>query len=177
MLDFSRMTNDHLKLEKSEFEFHSLLDSVVESMEPIAAERGQSLIIEPHTQPVWIVADHGRIVQIISNLINNSCKYSPTDTKITIIVQSASSQVSVTVSDHGVGIPPKDLESIYSPFFRSNQLKVREEIGTGLGLAISKSLVDLHDGTIEAKSVIDEGTDITVTLPGASDSPTVNAKA
>ena len=126
---------------------------------------------------MWIDADHGRIVQIISNLITNSCKYSPPGTKITIKVRSESDQVAITISDQGVGIPPEDLVSIFSPFFRSNQLEVREQNGTGLGLAISKTLVELHDGRIEVKSVVNEGTQITVTLPGASATKTMNAEA
>ena len=171
MLDFSRMGNDHLKLDKSEIEIHALLDSVVESMEPTMNLRRQTLAIEPHAEPVWVAADYGRIVQVISNLITNSCKYSSTDTRITLSVNSENDQVAITVADQGIGISSEDLESVFSPFFRSSQPDVRKEIGTGLGLAISKTLVDLHEGTIRADSVIDEGTQITVTLPGASSTP------
>jgi PAS domain S-box-containing protein len=177
MLDFSRMSTDQLRLDKSEFEVHSLLDWLVESLEPTASLREQSLLVEPHTGPIWVNADYSRLVQILSNLITNSCKYSPASTRISVSVGYESGFVSLSVTDQGVGIPPGDIENIYSPFFRSNQHEVREEIGTGLGLAISKTLVDLHGGTINAKSVVDHGTTITVTLPGASPTPTVNAKA
>ncbi|NQW21030.1 MAG: PAS domain S-box protein [Chloroflexi bacterium] len=177
MLDFSRMSTDQLKLEKSEFEIHSLLDLVVESLEPTARQRNQTLTIEPHTKPVWVSADHGRIVQVVSNLITNSCKYSPPETRITVRVGSNASRVSIAVSDEGIGIPEEDLTSIFLPFFRSNQLNVRNETGTGLGLAIAKTLVDLHHGKIEANSKIDKGTDITMTLPVASSTPTRNAQS
>ncbi|MBN4064759.1 GAF domain-containing protein [Dehalococcoides mccartyi] len=176
MLDYSQMSSYQLKLDKTEFEIHSLLESVVESLGPTARQRNQILSIEPHTAPVWISADHGRIVQVISNLITNSCKYSPPSTRITLSVFSASGKVSISVSDQGVGIPPGDLENIYSPFFRSSQIEVREEMGTGLGLAISKTLVSLHHGSIGAISELNVGTKITVTLPGASPAPTVNAR-
>ncbi|MDG0866616.1 PAS domain S-box protein [Candidatus Lucifugimonas marina] len=177
MLDFSRMSTDQLKLNKSEFEIHSLLDSVIESLEPTAGQRDQSIVIEPNNEPIWIKADHSRIVQVISNLITNSSKYSPPSTTITVRIGIEASRVSITVSDRGIGIPPEDLENIFSAFFRSDQISVREEIGVGLGLAISKSLVDLHDGKISAMSKLNEGTDITVTLPGASLQPTVDARA
>ncbi|MBC8453116.1 MAG: PAS domain S-box protein, partial [Chloroflexi bacterium] len=176
MLDFSRMTTDQLRLEKSEFEIHSLLDSVVESLEPTAHQRDQALWIEPHTEPIWVTADHSRVVQILSNLITNSCKYSPASTRITVAVGYEPGFLSMVVTDQGIGIPPEVIENIYSPFFRSGQHEVREEVGTGLGLAISKTLVDLHNGTISAESVVNQGTTITVTLPGASPTPTVNAK-
>ncbi len=177
MLDFSRLSTEQLKLEKSEFEIHSLLNSVIESLEPTAGQRGQTLSIEPNAEPVWIKADHRRVIQIISNLITNSCKYSPSDSRITVRVETEGGDLSVLVLDQGVGISPGDLENIYLPFFRSNQTEVREEAGSGLGLAITKTLVDLHGGTIKAKSLLNEGTRIVVTLPGATSAPTVDARS
>jgi len=177
MLDFSRLSTDQLKLNKSEFEIHSLLDSVVESLEPTAGLRNQKIIIEPNSEPVWVKADYSRIVQVVSNLITNSSKYSAASTQIDVKVEFESGHVSITVADTGIGIPPEDLTNIFSPFFRSEQITVRDEIGTGLGLAISKTLVDLHSGTIKAVSELEVGTRITVTLPGASTTPTVNARA
>jgi PAS domain S-box-containing protein len=171
MLDFSRMSTDQLKLDKSEFEIHSLLDSVIESLEPTAEQRSQTLVIEPHTAPVWISADHGRIIQILSNLITNSCKYSPPSTRITVKVDSEDEKLILVVSDHGIGIPQENLTEIFSPFFRTSHTEVREEIGTGLGLAITKTLVDLHGGNIKAESKLNVGTDITVVLPGALPKP------
>ena len=172
MLDFSQLTTDRLKLDKNEFEIHSLLESVVESLEPTANQRGQFLEIKPHTSPIWITADSGRISQVISNLITNSCKYSPTATRIALAAELRDQQAVLTVTDQGHGIPEDDLEQIFSPFFRADQTAIREEIGTGLGLAISKTLIDLHDGTIEAFSELGEGTEIKVTLPGATTAPT-----
>ncbi|MEE8045894.1 MAG: HAMP domain-containing sensor histidine kinase, partial [Dehalococcoidia bacterium] len=176
MLDFSRLSTDQLKLEKSEFEIHSLLDSVVESLEPMAERRSQKLSVEPSRESIWVSADHGRIVQILSNLVTNSCKYSPSNSRVTVRVRKDDSNLRITVADEGFGIPPDDLGEIFSPFFRSDQIRVREELGTGLGLAISKTLVELHGGSIEVESSLNVGTDITVTLPGASSQPTVDAR-
>ncbi len=170
MLDFSRLSTDKLKLEKSAFEIHSLLNSLVESLEPTAQQRDQKLVIEPFSEPVWVEADHGRIVQVISNLVTNSCKYSPADTQIALGVEfdEENKQVWVTVTDQGIGIEANDIENIFSPFFRTDQSAVQEEKGTGLGLAISKTLVELHGGMIRTESKLGEGTTISVSLPGAS---------
>jgi PAS domain S-box-containing protein len=176
MLDFSRLSTDQLRLEKSEFEIHSLLDAVVESFEPTANQRDQKLSIEPHTEPVWIKADYGRMTQVISNLITNSSKYSPESSQISLKVRAKGDHASISVIDHGFGIPAEHLENIYSPFFRSDQTEIRDESGTGLGLAITKTLVDLHGGTIETVSELNVGTEITVTLPDASSTPTVDAR-
>jgi len=170
MLDFSRMSTDKLKLEKSTFEIHSLVDSLVESLEPTAHQRDQKLLIEPFSNPVWVEADHGRIVQVISNLVNNSCKYSPPETKVSVGVEfdEEEQRVWIKVTDEGIGIDASDIENIFSPFFRTAQSGVLEEKGTGLGLAISKTLVELHGGTIRTESKLGEGTSISVSLPGAS---------
>lgn len=170
MLDFSRLSTDKLKLEKSTFEVHSLLNSLVESLEPTAQQRDQSLVIEPFSQPIWVEADYGRIVQVISNLVTNSCKYSPPETQVSIGVEldSENKRVWVRVSDQGIGIEASDIENIFSPFFRTDQSAVLDEQGTGLGLAISKTLVELHGGTIRTESELGEGTSISISLPGAS---------
>ena len=172
MLDFSQLSTDRLKLHKSEFEIHLLLEAVVESLGPTASQRDQSLTIKPSSTPIWITADFGRINQVVSNLITNSCKYSPESTQITVLVEIQNQRLLVSVTDQRFGIPEDDLEQIFSPFFRTNQTVIRNEIGTGLGLAISKTLIELHDGTIEAFSELGEGTKVTLMLPGASSAPT-----
>ena len=177
MLDFSQLSTDRLKLEKSEFEIHSLLESVVESLEPTASQRKQSLIIKPHATPIWITADHGRINQIISNLITKSCKYSPASTRITLEVEVQDQKAIVTIADQGFGISENDLGEIFSSFFRASQIAIRREGGTGLGLAISKTLADLHGGSIQATSKLGEGTKMTVTLPNATSAPNTVAES
>ena len=78
-----------------------------------------------------------------------------------------------TMSD-AVDYAKKDIQEIFSPFFRSDQVEVRKESGTGLGLAISKTLVDLHGGNIAVTSELNKGTEVVVTLPRTSSAPTVN---
>jgi PAS domain S-box-containing protein len=176
MLDFSRLSTDKLKLEKSEFEIHALIDSVVESLSPTAEQRKQTLAIEPSSTPIWVNADHSRIVQVVSNLITNSCKYSPPSSRVTVKAEISGDNLAIAVSDEGFGIPQKDLNEIFSPFFRSEQIEVREESGVGLGLAISKTLITLHGGALTVDSELGKGTVMTLTLPGATAAPSSRAK-
>jgi len=155
-------------LEKTDFEVHALADAVVESLGPTAGQRNQTLRIVRHNSPIWIFADQGRINQIISNLITNSCKYSPSSTSITVKIGQQDGWATIVVEDEGFGISPEDLREIFSPFFRSNRKEIRNETGSGLGLSIVKTLVELHGGRIEAISEPGKKTVMRVTLPGAS---------
>ena len=121
---------------------------------------------------IWITTDQGRITQVISNLITNSCKSSPPSISISLQIGRQGDQVVISVEDEGFGISPKDMAEIYAPFFRSDRKVIRNEVGTGLGLVISKTLVELHGGEIKASSTVDVGTRMQVILPGASDAPT-----
>ena len=120
---------------------------------------------------IWITTDQGRITQVISNLITNSCKSSPPSISISVQIGRQGDQVVISVEDEGFGISPKDMAEIYAPFFRSDRKVIRNEVGTGLGLVISKTLVELHGGEIKASSTVDVGTRMQVILPGASDAP------
>ena len=86
-------------------------------------------------RPIWITADQGRITQVVSNLITNSCKYSPPSISISVQIGRQGDQVVISVEDEGFGISPEDLAEIYAPFFRSDRKVIRNEVGTGLGLA------------------------------------------
>jgi len=114
---------------------------------------------------IWITTDQGRITQVISNLITNSCKSSPPSISISVQIGRQGDQVVISVEDEGFGISPKDMAEIYAPFFRSDRKVIRNEVGTGLGLVISKTLVELHGGEIKASSTVDVGTRMQVILP------------
>lgn len=113
-----------------------------------------------------IVADPRLLRQIATNLISNAVKYSPPGTEICIELQCLDGKMILTVQDHGIGIPDKELESVFESFHRAaNTGSVQ---GTGLGLAIVKQATELHSGTIQLKSQEGVGTLVTVQLPISS---------
>lgn len=112
-----------------------------------------------------IFADSMLIEEVLTNLVDNSIKYSPGGGKITISAGNANTGVRITVADEGIGIPGRDLELVFTRFYRTDSAAVRNIRGVGLGLYISKSIVEAHGGTIEVASNIGKGSVFTIFLP------------
>ena len=113
--------------------------------------------------PETIQADAGSLEQILDNLLSNAMKYSPEAPDIKITSGTEGDQVYISVRDHGIGIDYADLASIGKRFFRAQSST--GIAGTGIGLNLAKTLVDMHDGTLEVESVKGEGSNFTVRLP------------
>ncbi|MDQ3545025.1 MAG: ATP-binding protein [Verrucomicrobiota bacterium] len=110
-------------------------------------------------------ADEARLQEVIYNLLDNAVKYSAAGGHITIRASSADGQLSLSVSDKGVGIPARDLPRIFERFYRADKARHRELGGTGLGLSIVKHIVQLHGGSVAAESELGRGTTLRVHLP------------
>jgi len=116
----------------------------------------QGLMIRPYL-------DEKLLYSILSNLLLNAIKYSPTGAGISLILWQDSDRIVFQVRDHGIGIAEEDRGKIYEPFYRGQN--VENIIGTGLGLAVVKKCVELHRGEIALDSQVDKGTSFTVKLP------------
>lgn len=111
--------------------------------------------------------DYKRIYQVIVNLLTNAIKFTPENGKITIEAhfdEEKSEQI-IRVSDTGIGIPKEDLSRIFERLYQVKTDDNYDCKGLGLGLAICKNIIDLHEGTIDVKSTVGEGTTFTVTIP------------
>ena len=104
--------------------------------------------------------------QALVNVIDNAVKYSSKDSQIDIEVTQTEKEISINVSDRGIGIPEEDLERVFDKFYRVS--RPESVTGTGLGLAICKGIVEAHNGTITAKNRPGGGTEIVITLPKAN---------
>jgi signal transduction histidine kinase len=154
-----------------------VIDEVVRSLQKQIDEKQQTLIcdVTDSLQPLW--ADRSRLVQVMTNLISNSNKYSPKNGKIHVGAEFCDNQwdadgapqvVHIWVKDTGIGIKPEDQVKIFQKFFRSEDPKTREAPGTGLGLNITKSLIELQGGKIWFESEYDQGTTFHFTVPVAT---------
>jgi two-component system phosphate regulon sensor histidine kinase PhoR len=114
--------------------------------------------------------DRAQLEQVFDNLLGNAVRYGcdAAGSKIDIAAVGDGSWVTVTVADHGPGIPREHLPRVTERFYRVDAARSRESGGTGLGLAIVKHVVERHRGTLEIRSVLGEGTSVTVTLPAAA---------
>ncbi|WP_077922699.1 cell wall metabolism sensor histidine kinase WalK [Spirosoma sp. 209] len=109
-----------------------------------------------------IMGEESLLQTALQNLLENGCKYS-TDEQVSVRIAFEPGEIHLTISDHGQGIPPGDIQHIFEPFFRSeNVLTIR---GHGIGLALTRRIIDLHQGRIEVESALNKGTTFRISLP------------
>ncbi len=111
-----------------------------------------------------VLADVGRLEQVLVNLLDNAVKYTPSGGTIDLLARETGDEVEIAVRDSGQGIPPQDLPRLFEPFYRVDSARSRQEGGTGLGLAIVKHIVQLHGGTVRVESIPGKETTFFFTL-------------
>ncbi|MFB3119660.1 MAG: sensor histidine kinase, partial [Stenotrophomonas maltophilia] len=160
------LSSGGVRLDKELVSPSQILDPVVEMATPLSQLKNQRLDVDIHPDLPKILVDARRLEQVLTNMVANAIKYTPTDGVIHASVSPNSTSIKFQVSDNGRGIPQDDLERIFEPFYRvareSNETPVP---GTGLGLALAKTLVELHGGKIWAESPPGEGSVFCFTIP------------
>jgi two-component system phosphate regulon sensor histidine kinase PhoR len=114
-----------------------------------------------------VMADQGRLEQVVVNLLENAIKYTPDGGSVRLFTEDAGDLIRVSVADTGIGIPFKDLPRIFERFYRVDEARTREQGGTGLGLAIVKHIVQLHGGNVSVTSDPGQGSVFSFTLKKA----------
>jgi signal transduction histidine kinase len=167
LLDLARSDAGRLTIKPKPTEVDSLVEDAARTMRSQTESKGQSLevTIEPGLPPVQV--DRDRIRQVLVNLLTNAHEYCPEGAAISLKAARRDAEVELVVEDDGPGMAEDQLEHIFERFTRGDAGLTQHVGGTGLGLAISKSLVELHGGTIEAASVLGQGSTFCVRLPGA----------
>ncbi|MCS1351602.1 two-component system histidine kinase PnpS [Mechercharimyces sp. CAU 1602] len=164
LLDLSRIESKKLTLERDWVQVDELVVSTVRSFRTKVEKRQQDLqLCIENPFPVYI--DRDRFEQILLNLLSNAIAYTPPGGQITVEVIQIADEWRLEVKDTGIGIPEEDLSRIFERFYRVDKARSRESGGTGLGLAIVKHLVEAHEGKLEVKSSVGEGTTFSATFP------------
>jgi two-component system CheB/CheR fusion protein len=128
--------------------------------------REQKLILQIPSGPVFVSGDSLRLERVVTNLLENSSKYTPTGGQLVLNLAVERDSAVLRVRDNGRGIPPDDLEHIFDLYFQAEHLGERSRTGFGVGLALARWLVELHGGTIRAYSAgVGRGAEFTVQLP------------
>jgi two-component system sensor histidine kinase SenX3 len=148
-----------------------LVDEAVSRIRPAAEQAGIAIDATGVDRAVVVRADRRQLTSAISNLLDNAVKYSDPGASVEVAARlDDSGQVALSVADHGIGIPARDLERIFERFYRVDQGRSRQTGGTGLGLAIVRHIAANHEGRVEVESRLGEGSTFTLHLRGASTS-------
>ena len=166
LLDLNRITHNRLELRQSRVEISAAIQQAVEACRPLLDDAGHELRVSLPAEPLYLHADAARLAQVFGNLLNNSCKYTPPGGAIGVTAARAGSDVVVTVTDTGSGIPPDKLGSIFDMFTQVDPSMDRTQGGLGIGLTLVKRLVEMHGGSVEARSAgAGRGSEFVVRLP------------
>ncbi len=163
--EISRIETGRLKLDCSLIQVQGYVEEVVSSLQPKLEEKQQSLDVDFQPDLCSVFADPNRLMQILTNLVSNACKYTPVSGKIHIRAYQQDQAVRIDVIDTGIGISAEDQTRLFSQFFRSEDPAVREEQGWGLGLSVTKLIVELMGGSIGFTSVYGLGSTFWVYPP------------
>jgi len=176
ILDFSQLQKGQVELESGPFDIGSLVDCVTALMQPRATAKGLRLDSEmTGFTSRRFIGDSGRIRQVLLNLVNNAIKFTDTGgvrIQAEVVERSDRTRIRLTVEDTGVGIPEASLRRIFTRHHQTHHGSNRGAGGSGLGLAISKQLVQLMDGELGVRSVVNQGTSFWVDIdlqPGPED--------
>ena len=162
VLHLSKLQTREKELKPELFNLSLLIHEAIEESKIYS---GRDIAISFHSSPpnIEVTLDMTSVKRIIDNLISNAIKYSPTGKKMMVGIKESGDHAILTVQDHGMGIPPNELNLLFTPFFRASNVVNID--GTGLGLSIVKESVERHGGKVSVTSVVGEGTLFTVLLP------------
>ena len=168
LLSLSRIDNatSHLDIELTNFT--AFITFILNRFDKIRSQNDDTkyeIIRDYPINSIWVEIDTDKMTQVIDNIINNAIKYSPDGGKITVSMKTTETQMILSISDEGLGIPKKDLPKIFDRFYRVDKARSRAQGGSGLGLAIAKEIIKQHHGFIWAKSEYGKGSTFTIVLP------------
>ncbi len=165
LLDISRIETGRIRLDRQPNHVAQVVQDVVAALSKQAEEKNLTISVKMKAALPPVYADRDRLTQILTNLLDNACRYTQADGKITISARRAADKVQIDVADTGIGISPQDQEKVFERFYRADHPVVQETGGTGLGLSIVKSFVELHGGTLWLKSELGKGSTFSFTMP------------
>lgn len=177
LTDISRIETGKLNVNPTPISFVDVVNETLQIVQGPCDEKGIRLHLQlPEDLPL-IMADKGRMVQVLTNLLSNACKYSPPETDVELCFETRMMpngqdetilpMVMCTVRDQGYGISEEDRKKLFTKFFRSEDPNIRQAKGTGLGLSITKGIIELHHGDIWVESEVGKGTTFVFLVPQA----------
>jgi signal transduction histidine kinase/CheY-like chemotaxis protein len=164
ILDLSKVEAGQMELRLTKVSVADIASQVVGTAEPLAAHKHIKMEVETGSAG-QIVADEGKLKQMILNLVSNAIKFTPDGGTVTIAAAQVVDRMLISVADNGIGIAEKDIKRIFTEFQQVDSGANRAQQGTGLGLALTRSFAALHGGEIRVESELGKGSRFTIDLP------------
>jgi signal transduction histidine kinase len=168
LLDVARIDQGKISLKRERLTVQSIIESAVDTSRPKIDAGRHDLTVDVPGAPIWLDGDFTRLSQVVSNLLTNAAKYTPSEGRIQISAGLVQDRVRIEVIDNGVGVPPDMQARVFELFTQSKGPDDRSREGLGIGLALVRQLVDMHDGAVELESAgVGAGSRFTVWVPAA----------
>lgn len=168
LLDVSRVTRGLIQFDNGLLDVKQVVADAVEQVRPLFEAHRHHLTMYLAPETVFVMGDHKRLVQVLSNLLDNATKYTPAGGHIALKMAASTSGITLSVRDDGIGMKPDLIEHVFELFQQGERTVDRAQGGLGIGLALVKSLVEQHQGTVTAYSAgPNQGSEFVVSLPRA----------
>jgi signal transduction histidine kinase len=168
MLSLSEIEAGSLKLNRDDVRINTVFAELEHEFREQAQAKEIRLRFDlPPKMPV-LMGDRDKIVMALHNLVGNAVKYTPAGGEVVVRVGEEKGQLTVDVTDNGIGVREEERELIFEKFYRAKDRRITNVTGTGLGLAIAREVVRMHGGDITVRSQLDKGSTFTMTLPAAA---------
>jgi signal transduction histidine kinase/CheY-like chemotaxis protein len=165
LLDVSRLTRRVAALNKERVDMKQVVSDAAEQVRPLIENLRHQFEVHLPPEPVIVFGDYKRLVQVVANLLNNAAKYTPEGGSLSLHLCHTDRKVILEVADTGIGIPPDLLQQVFELFAQAERNPDRAQSGLGIGLALVKALVELHGGSVGARSNRPKpGTTFTISL-------------
>jgi PAS domain S-box-containing protein len=166
LLDVSRISRGTIALRMERTELAPVVNHAVEMIRPLCESLRHEITVTLPSKPLYIAGDAVRLAQVVGNLLNNACKFTDRAGRIWLTVEEAGDQALVRVRDTGIGIASDQLAGVFDLFAQVHNSLESSRGGLGLGLTLVKKLVEMHNGTVEARSAgLGQGSEFVVHLP------------
>ena len=167
LMDLSRIRRGQLEIHKEPVELRGIVDRAIEATHPQFESRQHRLSVRIADEPIRIDGDPDRLVQLLSNLLDNAAKYTPKGGEISIAAECADDNVCIRVQDNGIGLSKDRIKGIFDLYTQLNESSPKPAaMGIGLGLTLVRNLAEMHGGVVEAASEgLGRGSEFLVRLP------------
>ena len=165
LLEVSRITTGKIHLNEERLALDKLVENAVETVRPLIVQRRHKLARSAPEHAIWVYADAARLEQVLVNLLTNAAKYTDPGGSIWLSIEQQGADAVLKVRDSGIGIAPDLLPRVFDIFAQAERSLDRSQGGLGIGLTVVRRLVEMQRGTVEARSVLGQGSEFVVRLP------------